>query len=148
MKGMDDETKPTYSSRIMPIAMHCCYSEMTGPKSLFNIFVSDMDSGIEYTPGKSADDTKLCGVVNMVEVRDTIQRDLDGLERLTCANLMKFNKAKCKVLHLGGGNPKHKYRLGGEWIDSKTDKKDPGVLVDKKFNMRCQCASWAASKET
>ena len=24
---------------------------------------------------------------------------------------MKFNKAKCKVLHMGQGNLKHKYRL-------------------------------------
>jgi len=83
---------------------------------LFTMFVGNMDSEIECTLSKVADDTKLCGTVDMLEGRDTIQRDLDRLERWAHVNFMKFNRAKCKVLHLGWGNPQHKYSLGREWI--------------------------------
>jgi len=94
-----------------------------------------MDSGIECTLSKLADDTKLCGAVNMLSGRDAIQRDLDRLNRWAHVNTREFNKAKGKVLHIGQGSPKQKYRLGRKWIESSPEEKDMGVLDDEKLTM-------------
>lgn len=53
---------------------------------LFNILINYINSGIECTLIKCADDTELCDVVSMPEGQDIIQ-DLDKLKQWSWKNL-------------------------------------------------------------
>lgn len=59
-------------------------------------------------------------------------------DALSHENLIRFNKAKCKMLS-HQGSPRHECRLGEKPIESSSVKKDSGVQMDEKLNTSQQC---------
>ena len=116
---------------------------------------SDIHSGIKHTLSKPVDDTKRCGAADMPEGRDAIQRDLGRLQQWTQANLRRFNKSKCKVLHLHDSNPHSRYKLRMQGCSTALPKRTwrYGWMANWTWassvpsQPREPTVSWAASKE-
>ncbi|PKU31447.1 hypothetical protein llap_18247 [Limosa lapponica baueri] len=120
----------------MPVTSDVPQGSVLGPV-FFNVFINDLDEGMECTLSKFADDTKLGGVAHTPEGCAAIQRDLDRLKSWAVRNLMKFNKGKCRVLHLGTPCT----NTGCGLICWKAAlQRDLGVPVDIKLTTSQQCA--------
>ena len=107
---------------------------------LFNVFINHLDAGIKCTLNKFAEDTKSGGVVDSLEGRGALQRDLDRLKSWAVSNCMKFNKSKCQILRLKWGNLGYTYKLGFERLESSLTERDLGVWVGGNLSMSQQCA--------
>ena len=83
-----------------------------GP-TLFIYFINDLPKVVHNAKIKIfADDTKVYNSVNNPENVNHLQKAIDELHLWTQEWLLKFNKEKCKILHLGKNNDKNNYFVG------------------------------------
>lgn len=66
----------------------------------FNLFINDLNGGIESTYSGFTDNTKLAGVDYALSSCANIERDLNRLEEWADESLTKFNNRKFRILHL------------------------------------------------
>ncbi|KAF4792132.1 hypothetical protein TURU_123692 [Turdus rufiventris] len=92
---------------------------------------------IKCTLIQLADKIELSGAA---EGWNAIQRDLGKLKKWVHENVMRFNKARYKVLQLDWGNSKYQHRLGDEQIQSSPAQQDSGMLLDERLDMSWQWA--------
>jgi len=96
---------------------------------LLDIFINDLDTGVECILRNFAYDTKPGGTFDSMQAQEVLQRDLDRLEHWIINSSMEFNKGKWWVLHLGWNNAGCRYRLEDKWLESSSAERDLEVLV-------------------
>ena len=95
---------------------------------LFLIYINDLPNGIKSFVSLFADDLKL-----IIQSSKHIygQADLEKLMEWEKKWLLSFNVKdnKCKVMHVGKGNPCHSYELDGNTLPVSDCEKDLGVYT-------------------
>ena len=105
----------------------------------FTIFINDIDQSIKNsTIVKYADDMKIyrcfkSDMKNQIQNSALFQEDINGLTTWSEDWDLKFNIAKCCVMHFGHKNIKSIYKIHDSQLKYRDQEKDLGVLFSSKF---------------
>ncbi|CAM4639967.1 unnamed protein product [Lepidochelys kempii] len=108
---------------------------------LFNVFINNLEKGVNSEAAKFADDTKLLKIVKTQPDCKELQKDLSKLDDWATKWQMKFNVDKCKVMHIGKHNPNYTYTMMGSKLAVTTQERDLGVIVNCSLKPSTQCAA-------
>ncbi|CAM5114425.1 unnamed protein product [Natator depressus] len=108
---------------------------------LFNLFINDLEKGVNSEVAKFADDTKLLKIVKTKADCEELQKGLTKLSDWATKWQMKFNVEKCKVMHIGKNNPNYTYNMMRANLATANQEKDLGVIVDSSLKTSMQCAA-------
>ena len=118
---------------------------------LFLLYINDLPGEIYNYISLFADDLKMFAPSSTPEAN---QNDLDSLQTWQDMWLLNFNQKdeKCKVMHVGKGNPCAQYQLNDTNLPVVTSEKDLGVTVTNTLdwgdhignciNKAKQCIGW------
>ncbi|CAM4645910.1 unnamed protein product [Lepidochelys kempii] len=107
---------------------------------LSNLFIHDLEKGVNSEVAKFADDPKLLKIVKTKADCEELRKDLTKLSDGATKWQMKFNADKCKVMHIGKNNPSYAYNMMGANLATTNQEKDLGVIVDSSLKTSTQCA--------
>ena len=112
---------------------------------LFIIYVNDIPDHVNCASQMFADDLKIYRTIHDLNDSLMLQNDLNILAAWSKDWLLKFNIAKCLVMHLGP-NTKQLYSVGSsEHLSSVNETRDLGIWMDSALKFLMQCSK-AANK--
>ena len=112
--------------------------------TLFNIYIDDIRLVVLHALILLfADDTKVALRITGERDREVMQSVINNLAEWAKEWDMSFNIKKCKIIHVGHGNPNYSYTMNGSQIESASEEKDLGVVVEASMKPGRQCAQAA-----
>ena len=120
-----------------PVSSGVPQGSVLGPL-LFVIYINDMSVSTECPLKIFADDTK---IYQVSANSDKLQEDINQVRQWSEKWQLPFNETKCKVLHIGPGNPLQTYSMQDRTLESTSLEKDLGVQMDQDLKFRKQAAS-------
>jgi hypothetical protein len=99
---------------------------------LFTIYINNLPDVLENMIKLFADDTKVFATVNNKEDKNSLHGDIDKLMNWSDTWLLKFNKSKCKHMHLGPQTD-YNYMMEENMIANTMEEKDFDIIIDNKL---------------
>ena len=103
---------------------------------MFQIYINDMNEGLESYINMFADDAKLLKVIKSQKDCQDLQKDIDKIHEWSLKWKLEFNAKKCHVMEIGKSKrrPIWEYKMGDKVITKSKEEKDLGVMIQNNLS--------------